>query len=153
LALIDQLATVTHGRIDRSRSCLWAFSAGGVVLSLLYSERAPDFACVIAFYPILDVPPDQASEDWRRTNSPVAALSAYSGTRLAPMLLVRAGQDAPFINTTIDNFMTAARARNAPVELVNLPEAHHAFDLVDDKPWSRRQIEDAFTFATRHVAR
>jgi dienelactone hydrolase len=50
------------------------------------------------------------------------------GPGLPPLLVVRAGQDRPKLNRSIDRFLTAAAAGGAPVELVDLPAAHHAFD-------------------------
>lgn len=52
------------------------------------------------------------------------------------------------INDSIALFTERAIARNAPLTLMNLPDAQHAFDWYDDTPWARAAIEDAFAFAT-----
>jgi acetyl esterase/lipase len=74
------------------------------------------------------------------------------GPGLPPLLVVRAGQDRPKLNRSIDRFLTAAAAGGAPVELVDLPGAHHAFDIVDDTDASRDAIARVLGFLRRHLA-
>jgi acetyl esterase/lipase len=71
---------------------------------------------------------------------------------LPPLLVVRAGRDRRKLNRTIDEFLATARAGGLPVELVDLPDAHHAFDTVDDTDPSRAAIRRVLGFLRRHVA-
>ena len=66
-------------------------------------------------------------------------------------MLVRAGQDYPDLNRSIDEFVAAAEAAGAPVDLVDLPEAHHAFDTVDDTDASRAAIRRVLGFLREHL--
>jgi dienelactone hydrolase len=150
-ALLDQIATLSVVRIDRARTCIWAFSAGGSALSLVYTKNAPPLACVIAFYPVLDVPAGRAPEAWRAEYAPVAAVKARGSQTSPSLLLVRAGKDSAELNQGISAFVSAALERNVPMTLVNLPAAHHAFDMADDAPWSRAAIEHGFAFAQSHT--
>jgi acetyl esterase/lipase len=70
---------------------------------------------------------------------------------LPPFLLVRAGQDDPDLNQSIDEFSTAADAAGLPVELVELPDGHHAFDIVDDTDASRDAIRRVLSFLREHL--
>jgi dienelactone hydrolase len=65
-----------------------------------------------------------------------------------PLLLVRAGQDHARINDTIDRFVSAALAANAPLELVNAPSLHHGFDVnpADDTEVTGHIIERSLAF-------
>jgi acetyl esterase/lipase len=64
----------------------------------------------------------------------------------------RAWPDRRKLNHTIDEFVAAAGAGGLPVELVDLPDAHHAFDTVDDTEPSRAAIRRVLGFLRRHVA-
>lgn len=58
-----------------------------------------------------------------------------------PVHVVRCGKDElPGLNASIDAFAAAALARNMPVTVANLPDAPHAFDLLDDSDASRTMI-------------
>jgi acetyl esterase/lipase len=65
--------------------------------------------------------------------------------------VVRAGQDRPALNRTIDEFVTAAEARGLPVELVDHPDGHHAFDVLDDTDASREAIRQVLAFLREHL--
>jgi len=132
---------------DPARSCLWAFSGGGPMISTAYAADAVAVDCVVAFYPVLQTP--VGDDAFRAVQSPVEALKA--GTAAPPMLLVRAGKDSAFLNGTIAAFADAALAENLEFTLVNLPDGVHAFDIFDDQPWSRAAILRAFDFAREHA--
>jgi hypothetical protein len=64
-----------------------------------------------------------------------------------PMLIVRAGSDQfAGLNTSIDDFVADALARNRPISVVNLPHAPHGFDLTDDSQASRSAVRDVLAF-------
>jgi len=69
-----------------------------------------------------------------------------------PVELVRSGRDNPFMNQAVDRFAAAASAAHAPWTVVNLPDAHHGFDCVDDTDASRVQIRRTLEFLLRHLA-
>jgi dipeptidyl aminopeptidase/acylaminoacyl peptidase len=70
---------------------------------------------------------------------------------LPPFLVVRAGQDDPGLNQSIDQFTAAAEAAGVPVELLELPDAHHAFDILDDNVASRDAIRRVLSFLRQHL--
>jgi dienelactone hydrolase len=69
-----------------------------------------------------------------------------------PILLGRAGLDAPMFNNAID--ATAARAlrHNAPVTVMNVANGHHAFDLVDDDDQSRAAVQATLDWMVVHTS-
>lgn len=138
--------------IDRSRLCVWTFSGGGSTMSAIYGSDALPVSCAVGFYPILSL--RQFASDnpvWLARYSPADVAAASGSPTSPPALIFRAGLDSGQINSSIDLFASVASLRNMPVEIANLPGAHHAFDLVDDSDWSRRAIEQAFAFSRRHT--
>jgi acetyl esterase/lipase len=120
----DALATVRERAgdlgVDPDRIGVAAFSAGVVLTAAVLAGAAERVRCVALCYgPLSDLEPDPA---------------------LPPLLVVRAGQDDPGLNRTIDEFVAAAEQRGLAVELVHQPDGHHAFDVADDSDASREVI-------------
>lgn len=93
----------------------------------------------------------EAATQFRFLN-PCAGKSVDDLASTAPLLVVRAGQDAmPELNESIDQFLTGALVRNLPVTLVNHPSAPHAFDVLEDSESSRRVIRQILAFLRIHL--
>jgi acetyl esterase/lipase len=159
-AQADVTAAITHVRdhadelcIDSNRLALWTFSGGGTLLSESLRERPPYIRCLLAFYPVLDLRlfigpfADQRREESAVRLSPAAHLDGAS----VPMFVAQAGQDTAAINASIDAFVRTASLVNVPMEVVCLPAAHHAFDVIDDEDWSRQTIRQAVAFARTYL--
>jgi acetyl esterase/lipase len=131
----DALAAV-HERagdlgIDPERIGVAAFSAGVPLTAAVLAGATGRVRCAALCYgPLSDLEPDPA---------------------LPPLLVVRAGQDDPGLNRTIDDFMSAAQGRQLAVELVHQPEGHHAFDVADDSDASREAIRRVLAFLRGHL--
>jgi acetyl esterase/lipase len=142
--------------IDSTRLALWAFSGGGPFLSLALREGAPALRALVAYYAVLDIreaPPDAAapiSDEDRLALSPAHLVG--SGRPVPPLFVARAGLDHPFLNATIDRFVAAALARNAPLEAMNHPDGRHGFDILDDDPRSREIAARTIEFLRTHLA-
>lgn len=63
-----------------------------------------------------------------------------------PVFVARAGRDSPRLKEGLDRLFSRALAAGAPWTLVNLPELHHAFDVVDETAESRRVIRQTLAF-------
>lgn len=63
-----------------------------------------------------------------------------------PVLVARAGLDTPFTNNSLSLFVQRSLARNGAVTLLNLPNARHAFDLVDFTETSREAVRTTLAF-------
>jgi dienelactone hydrolase len=111
--------------------------------------------CLLAFYAILDIrhlmPANADVELTARAHAFSAAANLNAGGAELPMLVARAGRDAPTINTSIDVFVREALASNAPLDLLNHPRGQHGFDVLDDDPRSRDIIGRAVAFAKTHL--
>jgi acetyl esterase/lipase len=162
-AAADAAAALAHVRghaselgLDGERLALWAFSGGGPLLSLGLRGEVGSLRALVAFYAALDLqqrPPgahDVLGDEQRRDLSPLHHL--VRAPSIPPMLVARAGLDTPALNATIDRFVAAALARNAPLDLLNHPAGRHGFDILDDDARSRDIIARAVDFVRRHLA-
>jgi dienelactone hydrolase len=153
IALLKALGTGGEIGIGADRTCAWLFSGGGVQLAAVFDPAAPQLACTIGFYPYFGGPDGTPAEAWARTYQPLDAFRAHAATRRMPMLLVRAGKDSEGLNRRLGDFVGAALVANYDLRLINLPDAVHAFDLLDDTDWSRAALREAFDFAVTQTAR
>jgi acetyl esterase/lipase len=147
--------------IDPQRICLWTFSAGGRLTSVGLKASAPAVRCLVSFYGILDLSGEfaNAGDEKERDTllkrySPVHVLEATvsSGGKVPPLLIGRAGKDAPFLNSGIDRFAAAALRLNAPLTIMNYAEGDHGFDGLNDTPQSRALIKAALQFVIDNTA-
>lgn len=143
--------------LDPDRICLWTFSAGGRLTSVGLRQGGPAVRCLVSFYGVLDLTPDAAGLQEAERNeallrySPLHTLEALEAPR-TPLFVVRAGRDAiPNLNAGLDRFAATALRRNAPITLINLPEADHGFDALNDNDRSRAAIAAALEFLRRQT--
>lgn len=142
--------------IDANRIGIWACS-GNVpsALSLLINEPQDRFKCAVLCYGLtLDLDGSanvaEAAKAFGFAN-PGAGKSVDDLPRDLPLFIVRAGQDVPQLNETIDRFMAKATSRNLPVTFTNLPNAPHSFDVLDDSDTSRETIKQILAFMRFHL--
>ena len=143
--------------IDAERMGLLACS-GNVPMALsLLMEGAPHvFRCAALCYGFkLDVRGSnrvaEAAARFRFVN-PCTGRSVDDLHQGLPLFVARAGRDEmPGLNETLDSFVGEALGRNLPLTLVNLPEAPHAFDLLDDRAASRETIQRILEFQRLHL--
>jgi acetyl esterase/lipase len=143
--------------IDADRMCLWTCSAGiPVALGDLLSKPPEFLRCIVSYYGLMDLsrtaetPWPDAAEDTLTPFSPLQHLRNAKG-RVPPMLIARAGLDAPWLNDTIDGFVAEAIGKAVPLDIYTHPEGRHAFDVLDDVPRSREVIEHTLGFMKRHL--
>ena len=63
-----------------------------------------------------------------------------------PVLVASAGLDMPFTNSGMAQFVQRSLARNGTLTVLHLPNAHHAFDLVDSTEASRQAVRTTLEF-------
>jgi len=90
--------------------------------------------------------PDEVFEEF----SAPAYIQRGSG-RAIPMLIARAGLDAPALNASIDRLIAAALAGNMDIDVMNHSTGHHGFDILDDNARSREIIHTTLEFMKTHV--
>jgi dipeptidyl aminopeptidase/acylaminoacyl peptidase len=149
-------AHAAEQRLDADRLCLWVVSGGGVVVAPLLTRDAPYVRCWVFYYTVLNV------TAFGQLGMPVPSdlkLETYSaadavrtrGAQLPPLLVVRAGQDAPPINASLDALVAAALEAGAALDFYAHPTGPHAFDVLDDSPRTRAILESSLAFVRRHL--
>ncbi|MCP3144714.1 prolyl oligopeptidase family serine peptidase [Pyxidicoccus xibeiensis] len=133
--------------MNADRTCLWVLSGGGLWgLSPALKKQPPaGLRCVAAWYPLLDAPA------LPKGTGPREALGTVDAKKLPPLLVVRAGRDSPELNAALDAFVQDAKGRGAPLTLMELPEAHHGFELTDDVERSREAMRQTVRFFEEHL--
>jgi acetyl esterase/lipase len=131
--------------IDVDRLAVFGISAGvPLAVGAIASAADRSVQCAVAYYGYLDTPADLAQDTGLARLSALAQLRM--GTWLPPLLVVRAGSDRPELNRSIDAFTAEALARNLAVDVINYPQGHHGFDVLDDTDQSRRIIRHTLGF-------
>jgi len=144
LALVEYLkSNAAKSGLDTSRLCSWHFSAGGTVAGTMLSEKSPA-SCVVLTYAILSL--GEGDKDPQLAPHSALVQAHERGDKLPPTLVVRAGRDAKPLNDSIDAFVAAALARNAPVSLINYPTGDHGFEILNDTDETRRVIAQSIAW-------
>ena len=144
--------------VDPERLGLWVCSMGPpVALRTVLRARPAAVRCIAVLYGAMDLRPLRAdtpvhvSDRLLEEFSPVAHL-AEPVAAFPPMLLARAGlEDRPWLNPTIDAFVTAALAANVELDLLHHPAGRHGFDILDDDERSRDIVARTLAFLRRHL--
>jgi acetyl esterase/lipase len=141
---------------DPGRFALWAFSAGGLVLSMTLRQVVPTKTAVLCFYCVTDIDtPGMSAAEADRARlwaSPLYNLQHRERTHTPPIFVARAGLDSPRLNNDLDQFIAAALKENLALEVMNHPTGHHGFDIRDSDSRSREIIRSAIEFLEAHLA-
>lgn len=124
-------------RVDAGRVALWAFSGGGPLLADWLRTPPGWLRCVAASYPLLVPPPGSGAGPRFRPAEAVAAAGDL------PVVLTRVGRERPEIAATVDVFVDAAARCGARLEIIDVPDGQHAFDMLDDTAQARQAITRA----------
>jgi tetratricopeptide (TPR) repeat protein len=118
-------------KVDENKMGLWACSANvRVGLPLAVDESRKYIRTAVMYYGVMN------SEKVRFD---------------VPMLVARAGQDVPFINGTIDAYVTRAIAQDAPLTLISYAEGQHAFDVLDNNEQTKEIVKQTLDFLRFHL--
>ena len=117
--------------IDDQRLCIFASSANARIgVRLPLRPAGATITCAVYYYGVMDVAEVRPG---------------------MPALVVRAGLDTREILGYIDAWVAAAVAAHAAVEVIDLPNHHHAFDARDDNDESRRVMRETIAFVVRQL--
>ncbi|MFD0568565.1 alpha/beta hydrolase [Kitasatospora gansuensis] len=125
-------------RVDADRVAVWFFS-GGSLLSTDWLAAPPSWLrCLAASYPVLAPLPS-----WGIVDPHFTPTAAVGGAERLPVVLTRAGLESPEIAATVKEFLITAEDAGVEVEVVDVPNGHHGFDVLDHTPsrcrrWSWR---------------
>jgi dienelactone hydrolase len=118
--------------VDAGGLAAWACS-GNVYsgLPVLMEDVGPGVLCAVVYY-------GSSPAEKIRTDLPV--------------FFVRAGRDSRTLNADIDRLTARAAAAGAPWTLVQAPNSHHAFDVLDETEESRRIVRQTLDFFREFLA-
>jgi acetyl esterase/lipase len=66
-------------------------------------------------------------------------------------VVTRVGRERPEFAPTVDAFIAAAEASGVRLEIVDVPNGHHSFDVVDDTDESRQAVQRAVDLVLDHL--
>jgi dienelactone hydrolase len=136
-AAIDQARELPG--VDAAVVGLWFFSGGGP-LSARWLAQPPEWLrCIALSYPLLATPPDWGLGPNLR---PIEALSPAAPR----VLLTRAGREQPPIAATVTRFLETAVDRGVNVDVIDVPDGRHSFDILDHTDESRSAVERAMAW-------
>ncbi len=139
-----------HPELDGDRLGYWVFSGGGLLAADWLRDRPAWLRAILLSYPLLASPaPQLPVEDRLHLDPRFAPIEAVaeSGAAAPPIVLTRVGRERPLLAGFVADFIAAAAA--APLEIIEVPDAQHAFDVLDDTDQSREAIHAAVTRAAK----
>lgn len=142
--------------INPDQLALWSFSAGGYLGLLAALKGSPSYIrCAGCYYGVIDLELylQRAGIDLPpgvETFNPIRSLREHGGTPI-PLQIIRAGNDRPAFNASIDSFIIAALEHNVDLELLNFAAGEHAFDLFDDSVASKSVVQRSLAFLAQHL--
>ncbi|MGW0790561.1 alpha/beta hydrolase [Streptomyces sp. NPDC002911] len=133
-------------RVDADRVALWFFSGSGPLTADWMGKPPPWLRCLAANYPIMASLPN-----WGRLDSRFHPADAVAHAGSLPIVLVRPGLEASAVAATVEEFLTAAHACGADVEVIDVPNGHHDFEALDRTDESREAVHRAMRTVMRHL--
>lgn len=124
-------------RVDADRIAVWFFSGGGLLLADWLRTPPAWLRCLAATYPVLAPLPGTKID---RRFQPIEAVTAAAAL---PIVLTRVGRERPAVAATVDAFIASARSCRAKLEIVDVPDGQHGFDMLDHTDESRQGVQRA----------
>jgi dienelactone hydrolase len=132
-------------QVDADRIAIWFFSGGGLLLAD-WLRTPPDWLCCLAAtYPLL-----APLAGWP-VDPAFRPIEAVTEATTPPIVLTRAGLEHPAVAADVEQFVTAADS--ARLEVIDVPNGRHGFDMLDHTEESRRAVELAFDSVLAHLGR
>jgi hypothetical protein len=128
-------------RVDGDRLALWFFSGGGLLSADWLREPPPWLRVLALTYPLLASVPG-----WPPVPGRFDPIGALSGAADLPIVLTRVGRENPFMAEAVERFVEAGS--KARLEIIDVPEGQHSFDVLDDADTSRAAIIQAADLVT-----
>jgi acetyl esterase/lipase len=126
--------------VDADRMAVWAFSGGGLLVGRWLAQSPQWLRCLALTYPMLAMPSDPAEQ----------AVAIQPGL---PLVLTKVGRESASIQATVDEFLSVAARAGTVVDIVEVPDGQHGFDLLDHTEASRRAVVEAADLVIDHLLR
>jgi dienelactone hydrolase len=133
-------------RVDAERIAVWFFSGAGLLLTDHLAAPKPWLRCVAASYPVL-----APLLGWVGVDPHFAPATALPQAGALPVVLTRAGLESPEIAETVAAFLAAAEECGAAVELVDVPNGRHGFDVHEPTEETREAVRRALRAVRAHL--
>lgn len=151
IAADDVASAVAQARaldeVDADRVALWFFSGGGLLSADWLAEPPPWLCCIAASYPLLAPLPGWDVDARFR---PVEAVCTAGSV---PIVLTRVGREQPEIAATVEAFTEAAERHQVAIDVIDVPDGQHSFDMLDHTDSSRAAVTEAMARVTAALAR
>ncbi|MEU3795577.1 alpha/beta hydrolase [Streptomyces fructofermentans] len=136
-------------RVDESRIALWIFSGAGLLAAHWLTDPPPWLRCLALTYPILAPLPGWGAVEDRF--APVGALRSAAAAP-PPIVLTRAGRETPQIAATVAQFVAAAHETKTPLDLIDVPDGLHGFEIHEPTDEARDAVTRAARTVLAHLA-
>ena len=147
----DVTSAVTQARaldeVDPDRVALWFFSGGGLLSADWLAQPPPWLRCIAASYPLLAPLPGWDVDACFR---PVEAVRTAGSV---PIVLTRVGREGPEIAATVEAFTASAERHEVAIDVIDVPDGQHSFDILDHTDSSRAAVSEAMTRVTTALVR
>ncbi|WP_328999631.1 hypothetical protein OHA18_34975 [Kribbella sp. NBC_00709] len=144
-ALAKAIAAVrAHPQVDADRVALWFFSGSGPLAAAFLQSPPEWLRCVALTYPVL-------GDSELVTVRDVHPVEAVKGARGLPVVMTVAGRELADVAPTQPPFIDAARAAGARLEVIEVPNGRHGFDVLDHTDESRRAVAAALSAVNASV--
>lgn len=123
--------------VNKNHICLWSSSSNVPVALEVFADKEGEYqqslSCAVIYYGF-----DEIHE------------KSFPPSNL-PLLVVKAGQDAPATNAGIDKLVGRAKAAGLPVELIEYKEGEHAFDIKQNTEETRNIVSRTLEFMKENL--
>jgi acetyl esterase/lipase len=144
-ALSRAIAAVgAHARVDDGRVALWFFSGSGPLAAPFLQNPPQWLRCVGLTYPVL-------GDSGLVTVYGVHPLEAVKGARGLPVVMTVVGRELADVAPTQPPFIDAARAAGVGLEVIEVPNGRHGFDVLDHTDESRHALTAALAAVSASV--
>jgi dienelactone hydrolase len=122
-----------HPRVDGERVALWFFSGSGPLAASFLQSPPEWLRCLALTYPVLG---DSGLVSVRGLHP----VEAATGARGLPVVMTVVGRELADVAPTQPPFIDAARAAGVRLEVIEVPNGRHGFDVLDHTEESRGAV-------------
>jgi acetyl esterase/lipase len=133
--------------VDPDRVALWFFSGGGLLSADWLAHPPPWLRCLALTYPLLAPLPG-----WD-VDARFRPVDAVGGATSLSILLTRVGRERAEIAETVQAFCASAERHQVAIEVIDVPDGQHSFDMLDHTQTARAAVNRAMDWIAATLAR